>query len=325
MQLRVKHGFRAIHCRQCRLQQLCSRNNCQCCKVWRHCPIHRTDPAKHMSRKAPKRTKEEQERRRKAQAQTQAEGSGGRSSTNKKRGPPEVEEGTEAIRKRKGSRRKRPVARSYRLKPMKTLAPQARCDPIRLERIRLKEKCLKDNASKDEKMPSETPANSFPYHVELAEEYRSTLSDPTMPMTSTPCRGPSRTSFSGKCANDGKDAKVDAHRNSMQNRTQRSDFNKFIKQEIHEQASRAAKRRKVSDRSTPNPPVPRDACKNSGTESIKGKTNDKGKQSQRVTEFRSFREKSEQDAIFRLLSRDDRNTEPHTGMYLSKIFSLTEI
>ena len=62
MQLRVKNGFRAIDCRQCRLQQQCSRNNCQCGKVWRHCPTHRTDPAKHMSKQAPKRTKEEQER-----------------------------------------------------------------------------------------------------------------------------------------------------------------------------------------------------------------------------------------------------------------------
>ena len=187
MQLRVESGFRAIHCPQCRLQQLCSRNKCQCCKVWHHCPIHRTDPAKHMSRKAPKRTKEEQERRRKAQAQAQAEGSGGRSSTNMNRGPPEVEEGTEATRKRKGSRRKRPIARSCLLKPMRTLAPQVRCDPIRLERIRLKEKYLKDNASKDEKMLSETPATSFPYQVELTEEYRSTPSGLTRPLSSTPC------------------------------------------------------------------------------------------------------------------------------------------
>ena len=69
--------------------------------------------------------------------------------------------------------------------------------------------------------------------------------------------------------NDGKDAKVDAHRKSMQKRTQRSDFNKLIKQEIEEQACRAAKRRKVSDPIKPSLSFSEDACKILGTESIK--------------------------------------------------------
>ena len=53
MQLRVREGFRAIHCHQCKLQQRCSRNTCQCGTIWHHCTTHRTDPATHKSRKAP--------------------------------------------------------------------------------------------------------------------------------------------------------------------------------------------------------------------------------------------------------------------------------
>ena len=242
----------------------------------------------------------------KTQAQAKAEGGGSRSNTKRKGGPPEVEEGTEAIRKRRGSRRKKPTARNFMLKPMRSIAPLVRCDPARLERIRLKERYHDEKASKSGKKESEMPAIScpfsVPFSVELAEGYRSTPSAPTMPTTASTSREPSRSSTSEIRANNGNDAK---------HRFQRSDFNKIIRHEIDAQASRAAKRRKMVDHSKPDPPPSRDACRNLSTESTKGKTNDKGDKSQRVSEFRSVREKSVQDAISRLLSRGDRNSEPH--------------
>ena len=157
MQLRAKTGFRAIHCRLCRFQQLCSRNKCQCGVIWHHCPSHRIDPAKHLFQKAPKRSKEEQERRKRAQDQARAEGSETRRSTKRRKAPPEVEEGSEAIRKRRGNQRRKILARSFRLKPMKSIAPLVRCDPARLERIRAKQK-YNENAKRDSERP---PCNSF--------------------------------------------------------------------------------------------------------------------------------------------------------------------
>ena len=62
MQLRTGEGFRAIHCKACRLQERCLRNECQCNKVWHHCAEHRVDPATHRSRKAPKKTPEERKK-----------------------------------------------------------------------------------------------------------------------------------------------------------------------------------------------------------------------------------------------------------------------
>ena len=305
MQLRAKTGFRAIHCRLCRFQQLCSRNKCQCGVIWHHCPSHRTDPAKHLSKKAPKRSKEEQEKRKKAQAQAKAEGSGSRRSTKRKKDPPEVEEGSEAIRKRRGNQRRKIIARNFKLKPMKSIAPLVRCDPARLERIRIREKLNKHKVNMNDKQDSELPACSgsvpfvFPIGVELAEGYRSTPSAPTMATTTPSSREPTRSDISERRANGVYETKQ---------RSQRSDFNRHIMQDINDQAVRAAKRRKVSDHKKPTPPPTRAACRNSSTEPIKGKTHED--QGQRVSEFRTVREK---DAIFRLLSRGDRNSEPHAG------------
>ena len=59
MQLRNKEGFRAVHCKTCRLQERCINNKCQCGVIWHHCLIHRIDPRLHRSRKAPNKSKEE--------------------------------------------------------------------------------------------------------------------------------------------------------------------------------------------------------------------------------------------------------------------------
>ena len=115
--------------------------------IWDHCPSHWIDPAKHLSKKAPKKSKEEQERRKRAQDQANAEESGSRRSTKRKKGPHEVEEGFEAIRKRKGNQKRKTIARNFRLKPMRSIAPRVRYDPARLERIRAREKIIKHEAN----------------------------------------------------------------------------------------------------------------------------------------------------------------------------------
>ena len=102
MQLRTREGFRAIHCYRCRLQQRCSRNTCQCGKVWHHCLIHRNDPPTHRSKKAPKMTSEEKARK---QAAEQAEGEQANRKKRKshdKFEPPQVKEHSEAIKMKKG-------------------------------------------------------------------------------------------------------------------------------------------------------------------------------------------------------------------------------
>ena len=155
------------------------------------------------------------------------------------------------------------------LEPMRSIAPLVRCDPARLERIRLKEKHNDGKANKDKNKDFERPDNSssfsisVPFRVELAEGYASTPSVPTMPTTPSSSREPTRNTTSEFRANDGYEAKQ---------RIQRSDFDKHIKQDIDLQASKAAKRRRISDEK-PTPPPTRVACKNL-------RTNDKEHQSQ---------------------------------------------
>ena len=57
MQLRTTKGFRAIHCARCGAQTLAKGLKCTCGVAWHLCEIHRTDPGKHRSRKAPKADK----------------------------------------------------------------------------------------------------------------------------------------------------------------------------------------------------------------------------------------------------------------------------
>jgi len=105
----------------------------------------------------------------------------------------------------------------------------------------------------------------------------------------------------------------------VKQRSQRDDFNRHIRQAINDQAEKAATRRKVSDHEKPNPIPTRAACRNSSTEPIKGKTHEA--QGQRVSEFRTVREK---DAIFRLLSREGKDSEPHAGKQCRKLGGSTE-
>ena len=145
----------------------------------------------------------------------------------------------------------------------------------------------------------------FPEGVELAEGYRSAPSAPTMATTTSASREPTRSIISERRANEVYEVK---------RRSQRNDFNKLIRQDINDQAEKAAKRRKVSDHMKPN-----HASRNSVIESIKGKTHEA--QGQRVSEFRTVREK---DAIFRLLSRECEDSEPHAGKKCRKLGGSTE-
>ena len=54
MQLRTTNGYRAIYCKECKRQETCARNLCQCKLVWRQCLEHRVDPLTHSSRKGRK-------------------------------------------------------------------------------------------------------------------------------------------------------------------------------------------------------------------------------------------------------------------------------
>ena len=51
MQLRSLEGYRALHCKDCKKQERCSRSKCQCGQIWHQCPLHRIDPPTHSSRK----------------------------------------------------------------------------------------------------------------------------------------------------------------------------------------------------------------------------------------------------------------------------------
>ena len=50
-QLRTEEGYRALHCRMCKLQARCGWFKCQCEVIWHHCPIHRIDPPMHWSQR----------------------------------------------------------------------------------------------------------------------------------------------------------------------------------------------------------------------------------------------------------------------------------
>ena len=314
MQLRSKKGFSAIHCRGCGLQQLSGRDKCQCDIVWHHCLSHRIDPAKYLSKKAPKRCKEEQETRRQARAQAEADEGGSRRAKKRKNTPPIVEEGSEAIRNRRGLKGKKVFTRNSTLKPMRTIAPLLKCDPARLERIRLKEKhnhykATMNKSDDDEQQVSSSSSSSssssgsLPPRVELAEEYRSTPSGHAMPITPPPSREPTRSNTSEFRANDGYNEKQ---------RNQRSDFNKQIQRDMELQASNAAARRKTSDEK-PNP-----ACKILKTTEFKT-ARDKAdhKKQNAPTDLdkcisRGGNQCAEQAAIFRLLSRGNWR-EPQAG------------
>ena len=131
MQLRTRDGFRAVHCRTCRLQERSINNKCQCGLIWHHCPTHRIDPSCHRSRKAPKKSLEEKKKEQEAMRQ-KAEARRKRSINDK---PPEVEQGQNEIRRRRGTRRG-VGDRNYQLKTMKAQSREVKMHPGILARLR---------------------------------------------------------------------------------------------------------------------------------------------------------------------------------------------
>ena len=62
-QLRIAKGFRAAHCAKCGAQTLAKGLKCSCGFNWHLCGLHRTDPGKHKSRKAPNAEKSPEQTR----------------------------------------------------------------------------------------------------------------------------------------------------------------------------------------------------------------------------------------------------------------------
>ena len=189
MQLRTREGFRAIHCQQCRLQQRCSRNTCQCGKIWHHCLIHREDPNLHRSKKAPKMTAEE-----KARKQMEEQAKGEKLNCKKRKNqenvdPPQVKEHSEAIRIKKGQRRRRNGPRNFNLKAMRSVTTEVKCNPFQLERVRLKQQ-TPTTEDVENKLPAIDSINksnvSGPSAVELGDGYRSARSSTAMSKLSKP-------------------------------------------------------------------------------------------------------------------------------------------
>ena len=149
----------------------------------------------------------------------------------------------------------------------------------------------------------------------MAEEYRSTSSDHAMPITPPSCREPARSTTSEFRANDGYRVKQ---------RLQRSDFNKQIQRDIELQASNAAKRRKTSDEK------PNLACKNLKTIEFKTAREkaDHKKQNAPTDPDKCISQGghrcADHAAIFRLLSRGDRNSEPQAGKQGHRLSGATE-
>jgi len=244
---------------------------------------HRTDPAINLSKKAPKRTKEEQETRRLARAREDAERGGRTRSWKRKNAPPIVEDGGQSIRNRRGPKAKAAFAMNFTLKPMRSIAPVLRCDPARLERIRHKER-----ANKEVEMHV-SGSSSRPFDVELAEEYGSTSSaHHTMAESSTTSKFRANTD------------------DSKRQRNSRKYFNKLIMMDVEAQA---AKRRNTSPQDRPNP---------ASTNSI---SSHEAHQRQRAAEFKDFtpttaRDRYEHKALGRLLSGGLRDKEHKEGRLL---------
>jgi hypothetical protein len=95
--------------------------------------VHRKDPANHKSRKAPKKTVEVKAKRQTIEQEAKTKAQLNNNKHNDAKQTPEVDEDKETFRMRKGRKRQSRHQRNYKLKPMRTLAPQIRCDPARLE------------------------------------------------------------------------------------------------------------------------------------------------------------------------------------------------
>ena len=133
--------------------------------------------------------------------------------------------------------------RNFRLKPMRSVAPDLRCDPAMLKRIKLKQKANKEmEIEKRERGSSSTPTS-----VELAAEYRSTPADHIMAARSHFHRNFART-----------------RSRTTENHLKREEFDKQLHQDILLQASRSAKRMKYAEMNQMH------ASTNSGSSSCRG-------------------------------------------------------
>ena len=202
--------------------------------IWHHCPSHRMDPARHLSKKAPKRSKEEQERRRKAHDQAKADRG------NASRRPPEVKEGREAIRRRRGKQGTKTTTRNFMLKPMRTIAPLVRCDPRRLERIRAKQlhyQNAQSQASSSGISPQMLARKRVSAGSSPSNELGPTPDERNERAVSNPDRPNERAVFTPRAKGDQVALK----------QLRRKDFNEQIRCDIELQAQKTAKRRRTSE------------------------------------------------------------------------------
>lgn len=298
MQLRSQKGFRAIHCRGCGFQQLAGRNKCQCGTIWHHCPIHRIDPVKHLSKKAPKKSKEEQEAGRRERDRVEAEGGGSRKFCKRKAAPPVVEEGVEAIRNRRGTKARTTSTRIFTLKPMRSIAPLLRCDPARLERIRARQRAnkeiemrMKGSSSssvqrEESKFVPVDAVNGLPSNF-VAPELDDGFTELEWPELSE--KVTSRHPIEPRANEDHIDKK----------HFDRKAFDTQLQQDILHQASRATKRMRTADMK------PRPMHANMNLEHA-----DREHQIRLAGEFKSARQKVEDGAILRLITKGKLNEPP---------------
>ena len=134
MQLRTSEGFRAVHCKICRLQERCLTNKCQCGVIWHQCQTHRIDPREHWSKKAPKKSPEERARC----EELRREETKSKRKTPQEEQPPDIEEGREEIRRKRGVRREQRGLPRIRLKPMKRAQREVKPNADMLARIKEK-------------------------------------------------------------------------------------------------------------------------------------------------------------------------------------------
>ena len=311
--MRAKTGYKAIHCRGCGLQQLSSRNKCQCGIIWHHCTIHRTDPAFHRSKKAQKRTKEEQEKRRLAKEREEAAKGGRTRPCKRKTAPPIVEEGAALFRNRRGKKAKGPAPRNFTLKLMRSVSVEVRCDPKMIERVRLKEKRRGRSSQREEGkfVPADTVDKLSPtFSAPFLDDGFTELEWPEIinkKVINSERHVSGSSSSSPAMAESSTTSKVRAYTDqNMMKVYSRNDFNKHIMFDVETQA---AKRRKTSMQESLT-----HASKNSnhGQEVHKNT---------RTVEFKDFGSSSsarrrEHKALGRLLSAGCRDKEYNEGRLL---------
>jgi len=116
----------------------------------------------------------------------------------------------------------------------------------------------------------------------------------------------------------------------IEKRIDRKAFDTQLQQDIHLQASRSAKRTRYADVKPDHARTnsgsvgrglqdQRDTASSSSCKILKAE--DEGHHRRQRPEFKTARDKSEQSAILRLLSRGDRNSEPPEGLSYARLGS----